>query len=328
MNKYAIIFDVDGTLVDITESYAQTVILTSYIYCDKILGIRNLPKLSNWFTNDFYVDLKKISGFNSDYLCTVVFIDFLLLQLQTTTFSTTKIPFTTCSFFELKVSSLIHLQREWNDYLDKYFRNNDIEPDKIIGQSKYKKLIKDIGSIDDSNYIERIFQEVYYGSEKFFDYYGLPSKYYKEKTGLYTKDMLLIPYHLLDRLQEQNIPLGIFTGRPRSDLDLLFDNFSLSKYFESKYIITLTDIIEEEKRLQEPGKLSKPNPWGLLKLKTYMPSGIEKIFMIGDSPDDLQAALKAKVIPIHFTIVPDATLNMGFEFKSFSDWDRLNEILK
>ena len=75
-SDFSIVFDVDGTLVNIKESYSQTVSLTSFLYCKIILGIKNLPTFDKWIVNPFLLDLKKLSGFNSDYLCTTAIIDF------------------------------------------------------------------------------------------------------------------------------------------------------------------------------------------------------------------------------------------------------------
>ena len=123
MTKISIIFDVDGTLVDISESYTQTVIMTSYIYCDQILGIKDLPALSYWFTKEFYNDLKELIGFNNDYTCTAVMIDFLLVQFNPKNYNTTNIPFLSCSFSGLHVNSLIQLKRRWLDYLENTYKN-------------------------------------------------------------------------------------------------------------------------------------------------------------------------------------------------------------
>lgn len=327
VNNIAIIFDVDGTLVDISESYAETVILTSYIYSEKILGIKNLPTISNWFTLDFYNDLKKLVGFNSDYVCTSVFVEFLLHQLDTTVIKVTTIPLMECSFSELNIESLSQLKERWITWLEKHYSDKISKPEEILQHSKFKELIKNSGPINKENYIERIFQEVYYGSDKFTQYYHLDPYYYKEKTGFYTKEKLLIPLFLLDDLKEQDIPLGIFTGRPRTDLKLLFEYYDLSKYFNEKYVITLTDMLAEEQKQHNIVKLSKPHPWGLKELQTRLGEKTNNILMIGDSPDDLLAAYNASIIPVHFNPKNKEKLQLGFTFKSLTKWDNLLDII-
>ena len=219
------------------------------------------------------------------------------------------------------------LKRKWLDYLETTYKSNQSKPETILEKSKFNVLIKNSGRLSETNYVERFFQEVYYGSEKFMENYGFNAIYYTHKTGFYTKEKLVIPYFLLDNLKEKGIPMGIFTGRPKLDLELLFDHFCLDKYFLERNIITLTDILLQEKKYNTNIDLSKPNPWGLKELERRLPTSKDMI-VIGDSLDDLLAAERAHMIPIYFNLENKNKLQANVKFQTISDWNELFDILK
>ena len=324
--KLAIIFDVDGTLVDVSESYKQTDLITPYIYAQKALGIRDLPTVDNWFTVDFIDDLKEKAGFNNDYTCTTTLLDFFLEILNLKVDNYDVISMKNVSFETLHIKRMSEVKTRWYKYLKEKFSVDEKRPEKILDESKWRNLIQNKGSFRDINYIERIFQEIYYGATKFVEYYGIEPKFYQSDEGYYKKEKLLIPVELLKQLQSKNISLGIATGRPQEDLDLFIERFSLRDFFRKNLIITLTDVQKEEGRLESKEILSKPHPWSILELKRRLGNGY-KIIMIGDSKDDLVCASKGGVLPVLFSN-SENNLELNISYGRLDNWYDLLELIK
>lgn len=117
--------------------------------------------------------------------------------------------------------------------------------------------------------------------------------YKKEK--LAEKDKLLITKYILNNLKK-TFKLGIVTGRPRNEAFYALNLFELRDYFD--VVITEDDV--------PPGR-GKPDPFGIeLALKKMKATNA---YYFGDSPDDMQAALKAQTIPIG-VLPPSASKNL------------------
>ena len=325
--KLVIIFDVDGTLVDVSQSYKLTDLLTSYIYADMILGIKDLPSPEDWFTVNFIDDLKEMVGFNNDYTCTAVLLDFFLSIISPTRETFETLPFSNVSYNKLGIKSLNGLKQSWDEYLQENYKDKEKRPELILEKSKWKDFIKNKGSLRGENLLERIFQEVYYGSTKFTEYFDLQTKFFTSEKGFFTKEKLLIPEELLKELHSKNILLGICTGRPRKDLDLFIEMFSLDNYFSKELIITLTDVQAEEERLGSKERLSKPHPWPLIELKRRLGNNKNKILMIGDSKDDLLSAEKSGIVPVLFSN-SEKNLQIGINYEKLISWNGILEIIK
>ncbi len=80
-------------------------------------------------------------------------------------------------------------------------------------------------------------------------------------------------------------PLGVVTGRPRADAERFLVDHGISEYFQT--VICMEDAP------------SKPDPAPVrLALERL---GVETAWMVGDTPDDLQAARAAGVLPVGIT---------------------------
>lgn len=109
-------------------------------------------------------------------------------------------------------------------------------------------------------------------------YQGVPAK---GKAGLRELESLLISLEEFERF-DQHLPLAIVTGRPRSDAIKFLQLHKLEHLF--KYVICMEDA---------PAKPS-PEPVQLALKKL----GVTRALMIGDTPDDIKAAVGAGVIGI------------------------------
>lgn len=113
-----------------------------------------------------------------------------------------------------------------------------------------------------------VFQHIYFGSCG---------------NGLILKERALVPKTLLARLCRRR-PLGIVTGRPRSEALLTLKRLDLDRFFST--------LVAAEDTAGRP----KPDPRGIrLALKRL---GAGRAAYFGDIPDDMAAARAAGVLPV------------------------------
>ena len=99
--------------------------------------------------------------------------------------------------------------------------------------------------------------------------------------GLRESERMLVPVDVLSRLAER-LPLAIVTGRPREEAEWFLDKEELTDLFPT--VVCMED-----------GPL-KPDPAPVQMARTRL--GVERAWMVGDTPDDIRAATAAGVLPI------------------------------
>ncbi len=107
-------------------------------------------------------------------------------------------------------------------------------------------------------------------------YQGTP-----DTPGLHRSESLLLAVKSLRELAKK-YPLGVITGRPRSDAEKFLDNHFIRDLFS--VVITMED------------GPSKPDPAPVRLALDRL--GIRHAWMLGDTPDDIRAARAARVLPI------------------------------
>jgi histidinol-phosphate aminotransferase len=114
----------------------------------------------------------------------------------------------------------------------------------------------------------------------------------KDTPGLKETEKLLVDRAWLVDLAKR-YPLAIVTGRPRADSDWFLEKEGIADLFQ-------ISVCMEDAPL-------KPNPAPVkLALERL---GIDRAWMIGDTPDDITAARKAGVLPIGVTLTPGSAPN-------------------
>lgn len=103
----------------------------------------------------------------------------------------------------------------------------------------------------------------------------------EEVPGLWRRERLLVPRDVLDSLRRQG-PLAAVTGRPRVDAE---------RFLEAQGIADLFDVVV----CMEDGP-AKPNPEPVTLALGLL--GVERAWMVGDTPDDARAARAAGVVPL------------------------------
>ncbi|RME30381.1 MAG: HAD family hydrolase [Deltaproteobacteria bacterium] len=105
----------------------------------------------------------------------------------------------------------------------------------------------------------------------------------RERSGLWRNERLLWPKSRLKALRTR-LPLGIVTGRPKADAWRFLDRFGLSELFGA--VVCLEDAP------------AKPSPEPVMLALRQL--DVERAWMVGDSPDDMDAARSAGVVPVGF----------------------------
>ena len=99
--------------------------------------------------------------------------------------------------------------------------------------------------------------------------------------GLQESERLLVPRDVLSRLADR-LPLAIVTGRPREEAEWFLDKEGLSDLFRA--VVCMED-----------GPL-KPDPAPVREAASRL--GVQRSWMVGDTPDDIRAAVGAGAVPI------------------------------
>lgn len=103
-----------------------------------------------------------------------------------------------------------------------------------------------------------------------------------DKPGLRERERLLVDRHLLVRLAAAR-PLAVITGRPRRDAEDFIARFELEDVFST--VVS-----------REDADAMKPSPAPVIEALRLL--GVEHAWMLGDTPDDMRAAIAADVLPV------------------------------
>lgn len=284
--KNLIVFDMDGVLIDVSNSYRDTVRQTARLFFKNAPASEKLPELL--FPLPDLAAVKQSGGLNNDWDLTCLVIGLLFNLIEKPPVYESKDPWTRYqeTIRRCDVSSLAKFLKSTPMPLSDLLRRAGRTRNPFI----YGLYAGDVGS---GNIIKQIFQEVYLGRRLFEATYDLDPQFYHDK-GLIHREKLLMDKGMLEALAKKNI-LAIATGRPRAEAQYPLARFDLGKYFTK--VVALEDCLEEEKRLsQKEGKrisLSKPHPFMLDAIAEAQDNPVDGYFYIGDMPDDMLAAKKS-----------------------------------
>lgn len=271
-NEYeAIIFDIDGVLIDIINSYNKTIIKT-------IQHILNFNFNFNISFTDFPIEkliskFRYTGGFNNDIDTTYSII---LTIVYCKLINKTDIN----EIFNFFIKLLEKID-------DKGIRSVENELEKLGDIENIK--IK-LGYPKDDNIISTVFNEIFYGPDLFRKQFNRNPKYYFGKP-LINKDKIIIKEKTIQDLSKEfDGKLILISGR--SKVASYFTLNNLLDYFIKDACVFL----EDEKR-----EYSKPNTYAInrvfnqLKLKNaiYVGDSIEDLLMVKKFRDETN---KAKII--------------------------------
>ena len=259
-----IIFDCDGVLIDITQSYDLTIIKTTQYVLENISNIFDSIKINSKIIDGF----KSTGGFNDEVDLTYASIIALVAAKK--------------------------LQRDQSEFIFEVIENCDSTG--IISAEKYIESLADIDEIKNNlsypgshhdNLLYKIFDQIFYGPDLYEKLFKIKSKFLE--SGLIENDIIIINNPLISKLKTKfNSKISIVTGRGkesvRYSLKNLLDQFDLND----------STFLEDESR-----EIAKPNPFSLVRAIKGM--NIRNSIYVGDSMEDLIMAKKATEQGYHTT---------------------------
>lgn len=257
-NLDAIIFDCDGVLIDVSNSYDLTIKRTVDFVIKELTPINNIDPVSA----EMIDSLKKTGGFNDEVDVTYALILTAVASVKTNQ---------DFSSFVLEVAQ--HADQTGIRSVEKYLESLRIDLSEIKEKLAYpaKRFQSPLSSI---------FDELFYGAELYTNLYKTAPKFFRGG-GLIENDIVLATKQLVGELHKRfGRKISIITGRgfisAKHSLKKLIDEFDLahSRFLED-----------------EPREMGKPNPQPLISSIRGM--GASVTMFVGDSMEDIIMARKA-----------------------------------
>ena len=255
----SIIFDCDGVLVDITNSYDQTIVKTTkYV-------LETLAKINDSIQIDFKIidGFKSTGGFNDEvdltYAAILSIVAAKKLKKDQTEF----------------INLVINNSDSTGIKSVETFIKNQVDISEIIEQLSYPGSHKD-------NILYQIFDQLFYGPELYSKLFQNTSKF--SESGLIENDVVIFNNDLADKLGNKfHNQISMVTGRGKESV-----KYSLKQLLD-KFDLQNSMFLEDE-----PRELAKPNPQSLVNSITGMNS--KSCLYIGDSMEDFIMAKKATIL--------------------------------
>lgn len=286
---HLIVFDMDGVIVDVSESYRECIRQTARLFFQNAEAAAELP--DPLFSLEDLAEIKQSGGLNNDWETTYRVISLLLTRVELPDIGNTAEDAAALWRTSLQQCDLLRL----NEYL-----RSEPFPLKSLLQSAgpvENRLVKKLftGDVGSGNIIKQIFQELYLGKDLFESIYHVPAGI-NPGDGLINREALMVDPRLLQVLSRHHT-LAIATGRPKAEAAYPLDRFGLHDVFS--LVLTLDDCLQEEKKRERRTgarpSLSKPHPYMLNVIAQQFAGKVHENYYIGDMPDDMIAAKRASV---------------------------------
>lgn len=281
MDLRALIWDIDGVLVYVSESYRKAIVETTQYYFTEILGLElNDYLLSIEDTQRF----KMAGGFNNDWEITYGAVLCYLTGIISEIDSRDK-----C------VNSLKDIRVFWDDSRMGLNLDHVLELTAAKGgglANLRSALVELYGVIEETaekfwhtGLIKQLFQEMYLGQDLFRKKYGFKPEHVKSK-GFIRNENPLVDSKLLGSLSERYI-MGIASGREHFEIDAVLKMHGFGEFFNEEFIVGSDDFPS-----------GKPDPSQLLECRERIEKvlgvlGGGDVAYLGDVPDDIIAAKRA-----------------------------------
>lgn len=263
-----VIFDCDGTLVDISNSYNACIKHTAGFILERIIGGKQWYDL---VTDEIILKFRMSGGFNNDTDTTYASI------LSAVAAKTDDLEL--ARKFVLNIAA--HADERGIVSIEQYLSE--------VGFSDTVKSVKEQlkypGSVG-SSLLSTAFDEFFYGKELFVKMHGL-EPVFTNSQGFIDGDEAVISSDSARQIS------GIFNGNiaivsGRSRLAAEYTLKPILSYFNLNASVFIED---EEKVVNDPSQVKKPSPYALLKsMKAF---NANSALCIGDSVEDILMARKA-----------------------------------
>ena len=251
-----LVFDIDGVLIDVQDSFKKAVCQTVQFYFKEILRFQGSQNLINPEEVKYF---KMAGGLNNDWDLSSAVVLFYLMKAE-----------------ENNLNNIDELRSNKPDI--KTFTTRILPPGgglgKVVDLVEKNWNIKDkIFNQWDKELITKIFKEIYAGEEYCFNIYGFNPSLIKSES-LIKKEKIIIDKKKKDFLQ--NYSIGILTGRTKREARIVLERLGWEDTIFEGRIITADDGVE------------KPHPQGLIKLSASLKTKLG--IYVGDIWDDLITA--------------------------------------
>jgi phosphoglycolate phosphatase-like HAD superfamily hydrolase len=292
-----IVFDCDGVLLDVRESYSSTVARVSSIIFEAMTGLKVEETLFDSDLNHVY---KRTGGFNNDWSLSYAIIMRMLAELPIK-----------------HLSELNKIAKASLDYKTPYERFSFLKKKrayvKIPLETLYEKLYKFASELDSTgvksvdnrllaevginikkalnprkvgeNIIPTMFEEIFEGKSLFQKNFGIRAEFTTNEQGLIEKEKVVVTKDTFERLTALlgGNRIGIASGSPSGTARYVLGNI-VDIIPENAQI--WYDTIEEAQSLEGKKNLHKPHPYSLLKSsKAFWP--YKNVLYVGDTMADL-----------------------------------------
>ena len=251
-----LVFDIDGVLIDVRDSYREAVCRTVQFYFKEILRFQGSQNLINPEEVEYF---KMAGGFNNDWNLTSAVILFYLMKARKNNLK--------------DVDELRSRNPDIKTFTTKMLPFGEGLSEVIDLIEKYREIKEEILSLWDEDLITKIFKEIYAGEEYCFNIYEFNPSLIKSK-GLIKKEKIIIDKK--KKVFLQNYSIGILTGRTKREARIALERLSCEDNVFDGRIITADDGLE------------KPHPQGLKKLSASLKTKLG--IYVGDVWDDLNTA--------------------------------------
>ena len=323
----AVIFDCDGVLIDVRDSYSRAISKTvSYIF--QAISRYSLNK--DLISDEVIYLFRKSGGFNDDWDTSYGILMFMLYHLpqdirnemaeKIVQIEPKADAFTRISslreamgskggeelddgFIENSIESLKGFTELLDETGIKSVERNLSDTDELSGGSNFVGLLKKFlchpGDVGD-NIIATIFEEFFCGSDLFEESYSMKARSH-EGSGLIENEWPILQAETLEKLalimggSNFGVASGSRLSAARYVLKDLLDRFQIGA------TVFLDDVEEAEReRFQNGGvSLKKPNPFSLLKAaEAFKPESA--ILYVGDSMADAMTVREANEVDDRF----------------------------
>ena len=253
-----IIFDCDGVLIDVLNSYDLAIKKTTDFVVKEFAKIDQ----SNFVNTQMIDGFKDTGGFNDEVDVTYAMI------LSFITAKKLNKPFSELIFDVIKNSDQTGIQS-----VEKYLNILKVDLSEIR-----KKLV--YPGQRHTSVLSSIFDEIFYGTKLYYDLYKKKPDFFDGK-GLIENDKVLVKKQLIDSLKKKfGKKLAIVSGR-----GIISAGYSLKELFE-EFDLKNSKFLEDE-----PRELAKPNPSSLIS--SIKGLGSRCTMFVGDSTEDYIMATKS-----------------------------------
>ena len=254
----SIIFDCDGVLVDIRNSYDHAINKTISAIMKELFN----DEVDDIVTSKIHFGLKSVGGFNDE----VAVVYAIVMTLAASKKSKIE-------FEKLIIDVINNANESGINSIDEYFKVQNMDLSEIKSKLDYENSRK-------ISYIHRIFNQLFYGPTLYEEIFNDKSQFNNEP--LIDLDDIILDDNLMSKLKTRfGSKIATVTGRGKFAF-----SYSMKNFLE-KFNIESSVFLEDR-----PLNLAKPNPESLIESISKINSKCS--LYIGDSMEDLLMVQKCQ----------------------------------